>query len=49
MNGWMILWTTLLAGGFVGLLGMLLFITIGAFRELRESLEDMRNADSAEE
>jgi hypothetical protein len=41
MNGWMILWTALLIGGFVGLVGMLLFVTVGAFKELRESLDDM--------
>ena len=45
MSGWMILWTTLIAGGFLGLAGMLLFITVGAFRELRESFADMTDSD----
>ena len=41
MNGWMILWTILLAGGGVGMCALLLLVTVGAFRELRESLDDL--------
>lgn len=48
MSGWMILWVTLLFAGFTGMVGLLLFVTVGAFRELRESLEELRAGDSSE-
>lgn len=41
MNGWMILWTILLGGGVLGMIGLLLFVTVGAVRELRESLDEL--------
>jgi hypothetical protein len=41
MNGWMILWTVLLAGGVLGMVGLLLVVTVGAVRELRESLDEL--------
>jgi hypothetical protein len=41
MNGWMILWTVLLAGGTLGMVGLLLVVTVGAVRELRESLDEL--------
>lgn len=41
MNGWMILWTTLLGGGVLGMICLLLFVTAGAVRELHESLDEL--------
>lgn len=41
MTGWMILWTILLAGGTLGMVGLLLLVTVGAFRELKESLTEL--------
>jgi len=41
MSGWMILWTILLAGGALGMVGLLLVVTVGAVRELRESLDEL--------
>lgn len=41
MSGWMILWTILLAGGAIGMCGLLLLVTAGAVRELRESLTEL--------
>lgn len=42
-SAWMILWTILLVGGFLGLVGLLLLITAGAVRELRESLSELND------
>jgi hypothetical protein len=41
MSGWMILWTILLAGGALGMVGLLLVVTVGAVSELRESLDEL--------
>ena len=46
MNGWMILWTILLGGGVLGMIGLLLFVTVGAVRELHESLDDLSSNSS---
>ena len=46
MNGWMILWTVLLAGGAIGLVGLLMFVSVGAVRELKESLNELSEAAS---
>ena len=42
-SAWMMLWTVLLVGGFIGLVGLLLLITAGAIRELRESLSELND------
>ncbi len=47
MNAWMTLWTIVLVGGVVGLIGLLLLVTAGAIRELKESLVEL-SADVAE-
>ena len=47
MNGWMMLWTVLLGGGLLGMIGLLLFVTVGAVRELHESLDDL-SSDASE-
>ena len=47
MNAWMILWTIVLAGGVLGMIGLLLLVTAGAIRELKESLADL-SVDVAE-
>jgi hypothetical protein len=44
MSGWMILWTILLAGGVLGMVGLLMFVTAGAVRELHESLGELAEA-----
>ena len=41
MSAWMILWIGLLAGGVIGLLGLLIAVTSGAVRELKESLAEL--------
>lgn len=46
-SAWMILWTILLVGGFVGLVGLLLIITVGAFKELGESLSELEDAQQS--
>ena len=38
MNAWMTLWTIVLTGSVLGLIGLLLLVTAGAIRELKESL-----------
>ncbi|MBL6706055.1 MAG: hypothetical protein ISQ06_08085 [Planctomycetaceae bacterium] len=47
MTAWMTLWTIVLAGGALGMVGLLLLVTAGAIRELKESLADL-SADVAE-
>lgn len=47
MNYWMTLWTIVLAGGVLGMVGLLLLVTAGAIRELKESLADL-SADITE-
>jgi len=47
MNGWMILWTTVLVSSVVGFVGMLWLIGFGAIGELRQMLEELR-ADTRE-
>ncbi|MGZ0170981.1 MAG: hypothetical protein ACKVHE_15610 [Planctomycetales bacterium] len=51
MTAWMTLWTILLAGGALGMVGLLLLVTVGAVRELKESLAELsagvaENSDS---
>ena len=41
MTAWMTLWTALLAGGALGMIGLLLLVTAGAIRELKESLAEL--------
>jgi len=41
MTGWMTLWTILLAGGGLGMVGLLLLVTVGAVRELKQSLAEL--------
>lgn len=41
MTGWMTLWTILLVGGGLGMVGLLLLVTAGAIRELKESLAEL--------
>ena len=41
MTAWMTLWTILLAGGALGMVGLLLLVTVGAVRELKESLAEL--------
>ncbi|MDA0807088.1 MAG: hypothetical protein O2983_16990 [Planctomycetota bacterium] len=47
MTAWMTLWTIVLVGGALGMVGLLLLVTAGAIRELKESLADL-SADVAE-
>ena len=47
MTGWMTLWTIVLLGGGLGMIGLLLLVTVGAVRELKESLAEL-SADVAE-
>lgn len=47
MNAWMTLWTIVLIGGVLGLIGLLLLVTVGAIRELKESLVEL-SADVTE-
>jgi hypothetical protein len=47
MNAWMTLWTIVLAGGVLGMVGLLLLVTAGAIRELKESLAEL-SADVTE-
>ena len=47
MNAWMTLWTIVLASGVLGMVGLLLLVTAGAIRELKESLTEL-SADVAE-
>lgn len=47
MNAWMTLWTIVLTGGVLGMIGLLLLVTAGAIRELKESLAEL-SADVAE-
>jgi len=47
MKAWMTLWTIVLAGGVLGMVGLLLLVTAGAIRELKESLTEL-SADVAE-
>lgn len=42
MTFWMSLWTIVLAGGVLGMIGLLLLVTVGAVRELKDSLADLR-------
>ena len=42
MNGWMILWTTVLLGGVVGFSGLLVVVGFGAIGELRQMLDELR-------
>lgn len=49
MSGWMILWTILLVGGVIGMIGLLLVVTVGAVRELRESLNELSGNAPADE
>jgi hypothetical protein len=46
MNAWMTLWTIVLIGG-LGMIGLLLLVTAGAVRELKESLAEL-SADVTE-
>lgn len=41
MTGWMTLWTIVLIGGGLGMVGLLLLVTVGAVRELKESLAEL--------
>ena len=41
MNAWMTLWTIVLIGGVLGMIGLLLLVTAGAVRELKESLAEL--------
>jgi len=41
MTGWMALWTIVLVGGGLGMIGLLLLVTVGAIRELKESLAEL--------
>jgi hypothetical protein len=47
MNAWMTLWTIVLVSGVLGMVGLLLLVTAGAIRELKESLAEL-SADVAE-
>lgn len=42
MNGWMVLWSGLLAAAVLGFLGLLLIVGVGAVRELRQTLDELR-------
>ena len=42
MNGWMILWTAVLASGVIGFTGLLLVVGCGAVGELRQMLDELR-------
>ena len=42
MNGWMILWTTVLLGGAAGFSGLLVVVGFGAIGELRKMLDELR-------
>lgn len=41
MTGWMTLWTILIVAGGLGLIGLLLGVSAGAIRELKESLNEL--------
>ena len=47
MNAWMTLWTIVLIGGVLGMIGLLLLVTVGAVRELKEALAEL-SADVTE-
>ena len=47
MKAWMTLWTILIVAGGVGLVSLLLGVTVGAIKELKETLNDL-SSDSAE-
>ncbi|MFP6765059.1 MAG: hypothetical protein VB858_15635 [Planctomycetaceae bacterium] len=41
MTGWMSLWTVLLVTGVLGLIGLVFGVTLGAVRELKETLAEL--------
>lgn len=41
MTGWMTLWTILIIAGGVGMIGLLLGVSVGAVRELKETLAEL--------
>jgi len=41
MTGWMTLWAVLLVTGVLGLIGLILGVTLGAVRELKETLAEL--------
>jgi hypothetical protein len=42
MQIWMTFWTIVLVAATVGFLGLILGVSVGAVRELKESLDDLR-------
>ena len=42
MIGWMYLWITLLVAGSFGMVGLLLTVTVGAVKELRQMLAELQ-------
>ena len=41
-TSWQVLWLLMLAGGVVGMAGLLLLVSSGAIRELRQTLDELK-------
>jgi len=48
MTGWMTLWTILLITGVLGLIGLVFGVTLGAVRELKETLAELSSNSGSE-
>ena len=46
---WLIIWMTILAAGLVGMAGLLLVVGLGAVRELRQSLDELKSGGEVDE
>lgn len=49
MTAWMTLWTILIVAGGLGMIGLLLGVTSGAVRELKETLTELSGDGSEAE
>lgn len=46
MTAWMTLWTILIVAGVLGMIGLLLGVTCGAVRELKETLAELSGEET---